>query len=150
MPDYLKIYKDPYIFLNDEDARSLTDKYVNIKDLSDKQLMFAILDDILSVTMYEIQFNKYISYGPDEITQYVKDKEDIERIFNLILDSDLTRYLEIKEIKNNMELRIINDRNVLQEVMDKIGVWYTDYDIPYDTYLEETIYDDEDQCEYLY
>lgn len=151
MPDFLKRYKDPVLFLKDQEARSLTDRYLkNISTLSDEVLIKNIMDDILSITMYEKQFDTRVSFTPEDLTIFIKDKKDIERIFSLVLDSILTRYIDISD--KDLQIRVINDNNVLQDAMDYCGVWYTDYDFPkYDRhfYLLDNYYDEEDNEFYL-
>lgn len=154
--DFIKRYKDSNVFLNDLDGRCLSPSYIditNISDISDEDLMIAILDDILSITMYELQFKRKIKFDPDELTRFIPDMSDKERIFNLLLNSDINRYIEVG---NNLEIRLIPGRDNYQDAMDYVCVWYGDYDLPdrwnikckHIDYVDLT-WDTEDNCYYL-
>jgi len=136
MIDFFQDQSDPHIFLNDEYARSLSESVNNIgflDSISDAELKKFIVDDILSITMWEKQFKKKLKFGFDELLSFIEKQEHAERIITLLAKSDINDFINIYKNKNDdYEIRIKDDQFLLQDAMDYAEVWYSGFLMPDD------------------
>ena len=121
--DFLSKYRDPVVFMTDVEWRSLNSRTIcggavigSIKVMTDDEFKETIVEDVLSVTMYERQSGNQVSF-------------DMGDLFCLLTRQDFTRASRLfRELLN--ELIIVNDRKPriqpgkLEAAMNYCGVFY--------------------------
>ncbi len=129
--DFHPEHRDPVAFLSEQYARDLLhivdgeDVIMSVIFMPDEHLRPAIVSDILSATIWEIQTDVKLCFNQAELLRFVP-QEQHERIVAQMQNDEIVGLIEI----NDGEIRIKNDHQVLQAAMDYIGNWYTGFTMP--------------------
>lgn len=129
--DFSNIHRDPLKFLNCRDIRQLADVvdggevWVGPVYMSDKEVRESIVEDLLCFTMWEIQTGQKLDVSFDELVRFTTDDQK-ERIKREIDHEDIRYFV----ICDGNQLRIKNDKTVLQAAMDYCGCWYSGFEMP--------------------
>jgi hypothetical protein len=113
---------DPDTFLALEDVWALTeDIIVGVQYNDNVRLCHSIIEDILAVTMWEIEYNKKLKFNKMTLRRNVSNRAQRKRIMDMMLTTHISRHLDITAGK---QLRIMKTREALREAMYYCGVHY--------------------------
>jgi len=124
-PDHI----DANQFLTCIDSRSVRHENIggevlwSIDAMTDDDLKEAIVEDVLGITMWEIQTGNKLVFNFEEMTRFLLWNEQHERVAAILKTEQVQRFVE--QIEG--EYRIRNSQEVRQAAMDYCGVWYCDY-----------------------
>lgn len=127
--DFHPDHKNPSVFLQCIDSRAVRHEIIDgevmwsIDAMDDDELREAIVEDILGISMWEIQTGQKITYHFEEMTRFLIWNHQYERVAEMLKSEAVTRFVE--QIEG--EYRIKNSQEIRQAAMDYCGVWYSDY-----------------------
>ena len=129
--DFCEEYREPYKLLNNGIIRQLVDNHLfSIKNMSPKELLESIVEDILMVTMWEIQTGIKLHFGYTKLVEFLP-RSLHPLVYENLRNPEISGLIEITDSKfRSKELRIKNDRAILQAAMDYAGVWYSGFEQP--------------------
>jgi hypothetical protein len=131
--DFLPDFADPEVFLNYEFAFQVIHNPVfSINNMSDEELRQSIIEDLLSVTMWEKQFNRKLHYGFTRFLHFLP-RHMHSRVYDQMKHVEIIDLIEVTITKTGSELRIRDNREILQAAMDYASVWYSGFSFPNDT-----------------
>ena len=114
--------------LRDRDAREVSHgELFSIVNMDDRELREAIVQDILTVTMWEKEHDIEIPFPLGELCWYVPE-ELTDRIIYQLKSPEITPFLNTK----GEQYKIKDDPKILQAAMDYCGVWYDGFVMPGD------------------
>ena len=117
---------DPVKFLNEKYARQITHSEVfSIVNMSEAEVKESLIDDILSVTMFEKQTNQKVRFDFKELTRFIP--KQIHHIVEHALQD-----IEIQKLITHIdgEYRINPDTASLKAAMDFCGCYYSGFEVP--------------------
>jgi hypothetical protein len=118
-PDHI----DPVKFLQCEEARQLVNgEFFNVNNMTNDELMQSIIDDVLAVTIWEIQTGLTLCFDVSELTRFLTLSQKL-RIASLLKNDELNKCLEYKDA----QIRIKTDPYTLKSAMECAGVSYNNY-----------------------
>ena len=124
--DFHPDHRDPVKFLQCEEARQLVNgEFFNINNMSNDELMQAIIDDVLAVTIWEIQTGLTLYFDMSELTRFLTLSQKL-RLTSLLKNDEVKKYLEYK----GAQIRIKTDPYTLKSAMEYVGVSYNNYALP--------------------
>ena len=130
MTDFHDEYVDAKTFLDCQEAFQVTHSFVfSINNMSDKELRESIVNDILCVTMWEKQFNKTIHFGFTKLMRFIP-RYMHKRVLQQMKHQEICNLIVDTKSNGKSELRIRDERAILQAAMYYAGFWFTGYDIP--------------------
>lgn len=138
MNEYFIIHPEfvnPAVFLAKEHAWQITDGHVfSIDNMTDKELCEAIIDDVLSVTMWEKELGKKMHFGITQLLRFIPKCKQ-KRVKKALKHDDISGLIQIDRIYRGntltgSEIRIKDHPVILKAAMDYCGVWYGDEEIP--------------------
>ena len=122
-------YTDPR-FIDEEYLFYIVDNDVcSINNMDDRQLRESIVNDILTVTMWEIDNKKKVHYGMTKFLQFIR-REKQKRVMDMMKHPEIEFMIHLVRTEGGSEIRIKDDRNIRQAAMDYCGHWYEGYTIP--------------------
>lgn len=128
--DFAKEYENPLFFINDKLLRNVTHGAIySVANMNDQELREAIMKDVLTITMLEIQLEHPIHFGFTRLLQFVP-KFFHKRVLTQFHDPEIYRLMDIQRTETGSEIRIRKDHAILQAAMDYAGVWYSGFPIP--------------------
>lgn len=129
--DFNEEFRDPYKLLNDGIIRQLVDNHLfSVKNMSPKELLESIVEDILMVTMWEIQSERKLHFGYTKLVQFLP-RQLHPLIYESLRNEEISGLIEITVTQfHSKELRIKNNPVILQAAMDYCGVWYSGFTMP--------------------
>lgn len=131
--DFIEELHDPVKLLNCEEARQVVhNQFFSVEAMDDKELREAIIHDILMVTMFEIQTSKTLHFGFTSFLKFVERRHH-NRIIKNMCNMEIDGLITVVKNNNGSEIRIKNNKVILQSAMNYCGVYYTDFDMPENT-----------------
>lgn len=119
-PEFINFNKMLYV----EDAWQITDgEFFSTRNMSDKELREAIINDVLIVTIWEKQTNKKAKFGIKTLCRYL-DHNQRSRVREQLQHQEISGLFDMFMSEC---LRIKDNKEILQAAMDYAGVWYTGY-----------------------
>lgn len=123
--DFVEIFRDPKVFLAEEAAFQIVDNDVfSIWNMSEHELLEAIIEDILAVTMWEKQTEKAIHFTAVELVRFLRPARSWSKVLNTLPDPRIRNM--ISNVPGEL-IRIKDNPEILQMAMDFCGVWYTGF-----------------------
>lgn len=133
--DFDSSYRDVNVLLNDEDIRQVVHNELwSVDNMTDQELMESIINDILFITIWEIQTGDTANFDFVEFFKFVT-LEHRPRITAMMQRNEIFGLIEEKWSAEGCQLRIRNDHAVLQAAMDFCGVYYSGFDMPDDVII---------------
>jgi hypothetical protein len=130
MSNFLKSQADGQKLLDDKMLRQVAHGHLfSIEHMSDEELRQSIVEDILMVTMWEKEFSQKLHFGWTQFTRFVERRHH-KRINEQIRHDEICDLIVEAKSPYKTELRIRDDRNILQAAMDYCGCWYEGYSMP--------------------
>lgn len=121
--DFCESITDFNAMLADEDVWQITDgEFFSVKNMSDVELGESIVNDVLIATFYEKEGN-VVNFTPEILVRFLRGPVR-QKVLEKLQSNDLARYFDT----TNGQLRIKNDRNILQAAQDYAGVIYGDFE----------------------
>ena len=115
------------MYAQDEDLREVkSGEIFSIQNMSDRELREAIIQDILSPTMWEIEKNETVDFDMVEFLRFVPNTGDRQRVMHMMWHEEISGLIEGKD----GQPRIKKDRASMQAAMDYCGVWGRGFDMP--------------------
>ena len=109
--------------LADEDAWQITDgEFFSVKNMTDEELGEAIINDILIATFFEKEGNT-VNFTPEILIRFLCGSIRA-KVLKKLQSKELAGYLDT----TNGQLRIKNDRNILQAAQDYAGVVFDGFE----------------------
>lgn len=98
----------------------------SVDNMSDDELRQSIVDDVLAVTIWEKQMDQKVDFTVDTLCRFlsVEQKTRVQEV----MKHPFIWGLFNPDLKDN--IRILDDKAVLQAAMNYCGVWFTGYDTP--------------------
>lgn len=119
--------RDPEFFLGDEESWEVKmGESFSIVNMSDAELMEAIVQDVLCVTAWEQEMNRKLDFGIEQLLRFVPSQIWREKVVLLLKQGEIKGLFD----QNGTQVRIKSDRAVMQTAMDYCGLWMYGYDIP--------------------
>lgn len=128
MKDFNPHDADPIAFAADRFARELcdTDGMISfVADYSEQEIRQSVIQDILTFTMWEIQFEKTIDFTPQQLMAYCSN-ETCVRVISALNHPDVLALIEYRD----QQIRIKDNREIRQAAMDYCGVFFDGYSMP--------------------
>ena len=97
-------------------------EFFSVRNMTDDGLSEAIVNDVLMVTFFEKE-GHVVDFTPEKLIRYLKGHWRA-KVLNKLQSKELSWYFT----NTNGQLRIRDDRNILQAAMDYAGVVYGDYE----------------------
>lgn len=125
--DFLQMFvTNPQLMLDEQDAWQVVDGEVfSITNMTDDELSEAIIDDVLCVTMFEMQTGQKLHFDCSTLQRFLKTDELRQRVNSVLMNNPQMMYFI-----DGHTFRIRNSVHVLQEAMDFCGTFYTGYEMP--------------------
>jgi hypothetical protein len=126
--DFFPTFIDPKKFLDNLETRQLGDVWADgelifsPKHMTDEELAQSFIDDVLGVTIWEIQTGNTLSFDKAELLRYVSEDQH-DRIWQMINHDNVVGLIEF----NGAQIRIRNNKNILQAAMDYCGAYYNGF-----------------------
>lgn len=121
--DFCESIPDFDAMLAEEDVWQITDgEFFSVKNMSDAELGESIVNDVLIATFYEKEGN-VVDFTPEILVRFLHGPLR-QKVLEKLQSSGLAWYFNT----TNGQLRIKNDRNILQAAQDYAGVWYGDFE----------------------
>lgn len=116
----------PEDFLNNDYNWFLIDTaWMSVRNMSDVSLRESIVDDALTVTMYELE-NKTSLAWDNKHLQSKLCADAYQRVMGQLSHQEIAGLL----VTDGNKIRIRNNREILQAAMDYCGHWYEGYNVP--------------------
>lgn len=132
MSDFHKSLRNPEFFLGMEDIWEVVHNDIySIEKMSEEELRQAIVQDVLGVTMWEKHFGQKLHFGRTQLLRFVEQKH-FWLILNAMQHEEIVHLLDVRNTAEEHEVRIRDDRTILQAAMDYCGIWYTGFEMPPD------------------
>lgn len=120
--------------LRNDYAWELVDNNVfTVKNMNEKELKESIIQDLLSVTMWEIKTKEDVHFSLSTLCRKVP-REYVNKIKQLIKAADICDMIHIRDKR----IRIYNSQKNLQAAMNYCGVWFEGYAPPKGTKVIDT------------
>jgi len=94
----------------------------SVKNMDDQELRESIVDDLLSVTFWEIQHSESVSFDTDALMRFITGSMRA-RVLDQLTHPEIAGLIEFTD----RGIRIKTDRAILQAAQDYAGVWYGDF-----------------------
>lgn len=121
--DFNEVFTNFTIMLADEDVWQITDgEFFSVKNMTDAELGESIVNDVLIATFYEKEGN-VVNFTPEILVRFLHGPLR-QKVLEKLQSSDLAWYFDT----TNGQLRIRNERNILQAAQDYAGVIYSDFE----------------------
>lgn len=146
--DFFPTHIDPKKFLECTESRQISDVMVDDilmfspKNMDDEELAEAFIDDVLGVTMWEIQTGQTLNFNKIELLRYVS-KDQHDRIWSVVSHESVVGLIQF----NGDQIRIRNHREILHAAMDFCGTFYSGFSMPGGIVSLNTSLKDLVQCE---
>lgn len=128
--DFHESFKDPNVFFGMEEIWEVVDNTVfSIRNMDEHELRQAIVQDILSVNMWEKHYGQTVHFGLSKLMRFIP-RQQFKRVWAALKHEEIYPLLEIKRTDTDSEIRIRDERAILQSAMDYCGVWYSGYEMP--------------------
>lgn len=128
--DFHDSLRNPEAFFNMEEIWEVVDNYVfSIRNVSEEELRRFIVQDVLAVTMWEKHFGRPIHFGMSKLMRFL-NRDLYKRVWAAVRHEEIASLLKITRTDTGSEIRICDDRAILQAAMDYAGVWYSGYVMP--------------------
>lgn len=112
--------------LNDSLMFSLVhNNMFSINNMSDEEVRQSIIDDVLLITMLEKGENTTIEFGQHQLFRWIKPYQH-SRVYKQMCHPEISGLIEQK----NGQIRIKDQREILQASMDYCGHWWDGFTIP--------------------
>lgn len=126
--DFNPALKDKVFFLDMQDIWSVSHSDVfSINNMTDRELRESVVEDVLAVTMWVKTFAQPLDFKIETLMRFLKSDDQRERVFTALNDAEVKGLFEMNE---NQQLRIRDNREILQAAMDYCGNWYGGFTIP--------------------
>lgn len=123
MPEFIDFDK----FLKEDAAWQLVSNEVfSVDHMSDKELREAIVEDVLTATMWEKQTGKRIDFTMNTLCRFLSHEQRV-RIKEAMIHPEI---YSLFDPNFNDNIRIFDTQVILQAAMDYVGVWFTGYVMP--------------------
>lgn len=125
---------NPEKFLNDQDIWTVVDNDLwSVSAMTDAEVEAALIQDILMVTMVEIDSGKKIDFDHKSLFRNLEHNQvQLQRVKKIYEDS-----LFVEKHVSKDSVRIYSDKITLQKAMDFCGVWYGGFMMSDGTFLPE-------------
>ena len=97
----------------------------SILNMTEEEIRQSIVEDLLLVTMIEIGENTKLHFGFTKFLRWLP-RYLHKKVIKQLRHDEINGLIEIK----GREIRIRNNRTILQAAMDYCGHWYEGFDIP--------------------
>lgn len=132
-------FQSKKIFLESKDAWSLCmGEIFSVANMTDDEIKASIVEDILSVTFWEKDFQSTLHFGTSELVRFL-DETCREKVYKLITDPEISGLIECRD----GGLRIKNHPEILKAAMDYCGSYY-------DTSVKKVDFKTETELEAMY
>lgn len=133
MTDFHKSFTNFNVFLTSDFAWQIVDNEMfSVWNMTDRELCESIVEDVLAVTMWEIQKNEQVYFSSNTLVRNLESHRAKAKVLNQIGNPEISK---IFDILAGYRIRIKNDPAILQAAMDYCGVWYSGYNMPAGTII---------------
>jgi len=125
--DFSEEFRNFKVMLDNEYAWQVVNSDVfSVDNMTDEELRQSIVQDVLTVTMWEKQSEQTADFSLDTLCRFLNDdqRQKVEQAFSHPEISGLFNMSDKKQ------LRIRTESVILQAAMDYVGVWFTGFEIP--------------------
>jgi hypothetical protein len=124
--DFIPEFRDFSVMLNEEFAWQVVNGDVfSVDNMDDVELGKAVLDDVLAVTMWEIQTGSKVHFSIITLCRYLTEQQKT-RVMRAIDNVAAYSFLAM----SNDSIRVNTNPVMLQAIMDYIEVWYSGFEMP--------------------
>lgn len=127
--DFPELARDPEAYLREEAAWQLVNNSVfSIECMDDKELREAVIEDILTVTMLEKQLGQTLHFGITKMLRFLT-RQHHRRVMDALKHDEIRNLIMLSRGKSGSEVRIKDNREILQAAMNYCGVYYSDFEM---------------------
>ena len=125
--DFFPDFRDFNRYLSEDLAWQVVNgEFFNIDNMTDLELRQSIVDDVLSITMWEKQTEQQVVFDVNTLCRLLTHEQRV-RVKEAIQHPDIAKFFSADK-----EIRILETQEILQSAMAYCGVWFTGYDCPND------------------
>ena len=129
MSDFRPEYADFNVLLNTDVAWEVVGNEIySVAHMSGREIRESIIQDVLTVTMWEKYFKKYAHFTPQMLFRNIVSIRLKSQVCKQMANSEVNKLMIV--CSEDDSVRIKDDPAILQAAMDYCGVYYTGYEMP--------------------